>query len=260
VLLLDEIEKAHNDLVNILLQVMDHGTLTDHNGKKVDFRNVILIMTTNAGAADLARQPIGFNRTKREGDDEEAINRMFTPEFRNRLDSVIGFSSLSQEVIAKVVEKFIFELEAQLQDRNVTIELTESANSWLAQKGFDEKFGARPLARVIQEYIKRPLADELLFGKLKDGGVVRVIVEKKDGVKILGFEFLEGPAAKSRPGGSGKGGKGSPRKGAAKKPTKGRRGPVAKSKSSKPRPGKPKPKKPKSRGSSTVPKVPLPAK
>jgi len=255
VLLLDEIEKAHNDLFNILLQVMDHGTLTDHNGKKVDFRNVILIMTTNAGAAELARQPIGFNRTKREGDDEEAINRMFTPEFRNRLDSVIGFSSLPPEVIAKVVEKFIFELEAQLQDRNVTIELTESANVWLAEKGFDEKFGARPLARVIQEYIKRPLADELLFGKLKDGGVVRVIVKKEDGEKVLDFEFLEGPAAKSLPGGSGKGGKGSPRKGAAKKPAKGRRGPVAKSKSS-----KPKPKKPKFRGSSTVPKVPLPAK
>jgi ATP-dependent Clp protease ATP-binding subunit ClpA len=255
VLLLDEIEKAHNDLFNILLQVMDHGTLTDHNGKKIDFRNVILIMTTNAGAADLARQPIGFNRTKREGDDEEAINRMFTPEFRNRLDSVIGFSSLPQEVIAKVVEKFIFELEAQLQDRNVTIELTESANSWLAEKGFDEKFGARPLARVIQEHIKRPLADELLFGKLKDGGVVRVIVEKKDGEKFLDFEVLEGPAAKSRPGGSGKGGKSSPRKGTAKKPAKRRRGPVAKSKSS-----TPKPKKPKSRGSSTVPKVPLPAK
>jgi len=154
-----------------------------------------------------------------------------------------------------VVEKFIFELEAQLQDRNVTIELTESANAWLAKKGFDEKFGARPLARVIQEHIKRPLADELLFGKLKSGGVVRVVVEKKDGEKVLGFKFLEEPAAKSQPGGSGKGGKNSPRKGAAKTPAKGRRRPVAKSKSS-----KPKPKKPKSRGSSTVPKVPLPAK
>jgi ATP-dependent Clp protease ATP-binding subunit ClpA len=249
VLLLDEIEKAHGDLFNILLQVMDHGTLTDHNGKKVDFRNVILIMTTNAGAADLAKPPIGFNRSKREGDDEEAINRMFTPEFRNRLDSVIGFSSLPPEIIAKVVEKFIFELEAQLQDRNVTIELTKAANEWLAKKGFDEKFGARPLSRVIQEHIKRPLADELLFGKLKNGGIVRVIVKGKGKDKGLGFEFLEGPDAKSKPG------KGASRKRSAKAPAKARRKSVAKSKAA-----KPKPKKPNARGSSPVPKVPLPAK
>ena len=254
VLLLDEIEKAHMDLFNILLQVMDHGKLTDHNGKKVDFRNVILIMTTNAGAADLAKAPIGFNRTKREGDDEEAINRMFTPEFRNRLDATIAFSNLPPEVISKVVDKFVFELEAQLDDRNVTIELTEDANKWLATKGYDEKFGARPLSRVIQEHIKRPLADELLFGKLKGGGVVRVIVEEKDGHKTLGFEYLSGEDAKSRPK-SGGGGKSGPRKPKAKKPAKPKRKSTAKSKS-----GKPNPKPPKSSGSSPVPKVPLPAK
>ncbi len=253
VLLLDEIEKAHMDLFNILLQVMDHGKLTDHNGKKVDFRNVILIMTTNAGAADLAKAPIGFNRTKREGDDEEAINRMFTPEFRNRLDATVAFSNLPPEVISKVVDKFVFELEAQLDDRNVTIELTEDANTWLAAKGYDEKFGARPLARVIQEHIKRPLADELLFGKLKGGGVVRVVVEEKDGEKGLGFEYLTGADAKSKPKRGGGNGKGGPRKPKPKKASKPRRKTATKSK-----PGKPKP--PKSSGSSPVPKVPLPAK
>ena len=252
VLLLDEIEKAHSDLFNILLQVMDHGKLTDNNGKKVDFRNVILIMTTNAGAAELAKAPIGFNRTKSEGDDEEAINRTFTPEFRNRLDAIIGFSSLPPDVISKVVEKFIFELEAQLQDRNVTIELAEAANAWLAEKGFDEKFGARALSRVIQEHIKRPLADELLFGKLKTGGVVRVIVEDKDGKKGLDFEFLDSPAPKARPGGGRKGkGSSKPRRAKAKgktepKPTRAKR--------------KPKSAKSGSSGSSPVPKVPLPAK
>ena len=246
VLLLDEIEKAHGDLYNILLQVMDHGKLTDHNGKKVDFRNVILIMTTNAGAADLAKAPIGFNRSKREGDDTEAINKMFTPEFRNRLDAVIPFASLPPEVIAKVVEKFVFELEAQLQDRNVTIELTEEANDWLARKGYDEKFGARPLSRVIQEHIKRPLADELLFGKLKGGGVVRVVVNK-DG-KELDFEFLEEAPIRK------------PAKKTAKKK------PVAKKSTAKPKAkstGKSnsaKGGKPKTSGSSPVPKVPLQTK
>ena len=176
VLLLDEIEKAHPDLFNILLQVMDHGKLTDHNGKSVDFRNVILIMTTNAGASDLARAPMGFGRSKREGDDTDAINRMFTPEFRNRLDATIAFSGLPPEIIMKVVEKFVFQLEAQLADRGVTIELSEEAAKWLAETGYDEKFGARPLARVIQEHIKKPLADELLFGKLLHGGTVRVLV------------------------------------------------------------------------------------
>lgn len=197
VLLLDEIEKAHPDLFNILLQVMDHGKLTDHNGKQVDFRNVILIMTTNAGAADLARAAIGFNRSKREGDDQEAINRLFTPEFRNRLDAVIAFSSLPAEVITKVVEKFIFQLEAQLADRGVTIELSEGAAKWIAEKGYDEKFGARPLARVIQEYIKKPLAEELLFGKLEHGGTVRVLTEGEGEEKKLAFEYLPGDPAKA---------------------------------------------------------------
>ncbi len=194
VLLLDEIEKAHPDLFNVLLQIMDHGKLTDHNGKQVDFRNVILIMTTNAGAADLAKQAYGFTRTKREGDDMEAINRLFAPEFRNRLDAIIGFNHLSQEIIAKVVEKFILQLEAQLADRDVTIELTEDASKWLIAHGYDEQMGARPMARVIQEYIKKPLADEVLFGKLKSGGHVRVIVVKDEaGAEKLGFEFVEGP-------------------------------------------------------------------
>jgi ATP-dependent Clp protease ATP-binding subunit ClpA len=190
VLLLDEIEKAHPDLFNILLQVMDHGKLTDHNGKSVDFRNVVLIMTTNAGASDLARAPMGFSRVKREGDDTEAINRMFTPEFRNRLDAVITFAGLPPEIIMKVVEKFVFQLEAQLADRGVTIELSEEATKWLAETGYDEKFGARPLARVIQEHIKKPLADELLFGKLLHGGTVRVLVEGEGDERKLAFEYI----------------------------------------------------------------------
>ncbi|MCG8358772.1 MAG: AAA family ATPase, partial [Kiloniellales bacterium] len=177
VLLLDEIEKAHPDLFNILLQVMDYGKLTDHNGKRVDFRNVILIMTTNAGAADMAKPAIGFGRGLREGEDEEAINRMFTPEFRNRLDSIIAFNNLTPEVMGRVVDKFIMELEAQLGDRNVAIELSDAARQWLAEKGYDPTFGARPLARVIQESVKKPLAEELLFGKLAKGGGVRVDVE-----------------------------------------------------------------------------------
>jgi len=192
VLLLDEIEKAHPDLFNVLLQVMDHGKLTDHNGKQVDFRNVILIMTTNAGASDLARAAIGFNRSKREGDDQEAIKRLFSPEFRNRLDATITFQNLPREVIAKVVEKFVFQLEAQLADRNVTIELSEEATAWLIEHGYDELYGARPLARVIQDHIKQPLAEELLFGKLEGGGTVRVVVETKDSGKTgLGFEIVE---------------------------------------------------------------------
>ena len=178
VLLLDEIEKAHPDLFNILLQVMDHGKLTDHNGKSVDFRNVILIMTTNAGAADMAKPAIGFGRGVRTGEDEEAINRMFTPEFRNRLDAVIPFASLSQEIVGRVVDKFVIELETQLADRHVAIELSDKARAWLAEKGYDPTFGARPLSRVIQEHIKKPLAEELLFGKLAKGGVVRVDIEE----------------------------------------------------------------------------------
>ncbi|QFU07793.1 ATP-dependent Clp protease ATP-binding subunit ClpA [Rhodobacteraceae bacterium THAF1] len=179
VLLLDEIEKAHPDVFNILLQVMDHGKLTDHNGRAVDFRNVILIMTSNAGASDMAKEAIGFGRDKRTGEDTAAIERTFTPEFRNRLDAVISFGALPKEVILKVVEKFVLQLEAQLMDRNVSIELTEPAAAWLADKGYDDKMGARPLGRVIQEHIKKPLAEELLFGKLAKGGIVQVGV--KDG-------------------------------------------------------------------------------
>ncbi len=196
VVLLDEIEKAHPDLYNVLLQIMDHGKLTDHNGKQVNFRNVILIMTTNAGASDLARQAFGFTRSKREGDDHEAINRQFAPEFRNRLDAIISFAHLNHDVIKMVVEKFVLQLEAQLADRDVTIELSEAASNWLIVRGYDEQMGARPMARVIQEYVKKPLADEVLFGKLKGGGHVRVIVEKDEqnpGEERLGFEFVEGP-------------------------------------------------------------------
>jgi len=243
VLLLDEIEKAHPDLFNILLQVMDHGKLTDHNGKQVDFRNVILIMTTNAGASDMARAAYGFTRTKREGDDIEAINRLFTPEFRNRLDAVITFAHLPQEVIKKVVEKFVLQLEAQLADRAVSIELTPEAADWLVDRGYDELMGARPMARLIQEHIKKPLSDELLFGKLKTGGHVKVIVREDDGVRSLGFEYLEGPVTP--------------------KPEK----VTAKKKRRAPRAAKPKPKKPgggegggsssPKPGGSPVPKVPL---
>ncbi|HRO13767.1 MAG TPA: ATP-dependent Clp protease ATP-binding subunit ClpA [Paracoccus sp. (in: a-proteobacteria)] len=189
VLLLDEIEKAHPDVYNILLQVMDHGKLTDHNGRQVDFRNVILIMTTNAGAADQAKAAIGFGRDRREGEDKEAIERTFTPEFRNRLDAVISFAPLSREVIVQVVEKFILQLEAQLMDRGVHIELTSEAANWLAEKGYDDRMGARPLARVIQETIKKPLAEELLFGRLTKGGNVKVRIEDDKPV----FE-IEGPS------------------------------------------------------------------
>ncbi|MEX0956001.1 MAG: ATP-dependent Clp protease ATP-binding subunit ClpA [Rhizobiaceae bacterium] len=180
VLLLDEIEKAHPDLFNILLQVMDHGKLTDHNGKQISFRNVILIMTTNAGAADMARAAIGFGSSVREGDDMEAINRLFSPEFRNRLDAIIPFGSLPVPVIHQVVQKFVMQLEAQLAERRVTFDLTDEAIAWLADKGYDERMGARPLGRVIQEHIKKPLADEVLFGRLKKGGTVRVVVDRKE--------------------------------------------------------------------------------
>ena len=201
VLLLDEIEKAHPDLFNILLQIMDYGKLTDHNGKAVDFRNVILIMTTNAGAADMAKPAMGFERDIRVGEDEEAINRMFTPEFRNRLDSIIGFNSLNPEIMTRIVDKFVMELETQLADRNVVIELTDGAREWLAKEGYDPVNGARPLARVIQERVKKQLAEELLFGKLAKGGVVRVDVEDNAPV----FSYTPGEGAKQ--------GKGKPRKG-----------------------------------------------
>jgi ATP-dependent Clp protease ATP-binding subunit ClpA len=195
VLLLDEIEKAHPDLFNILLQIMDHGKLTDHSGKQIDFRNVILIMTTNAGARDLASAAFGFHKSKREGDDTEAIDRLFAPEFRNRLDAIVPFSRLPEGVIAQVVDKFILQLEAQLSDRNVTIELTDEAREWLVKNGYDEAMGARPMARVIQAQIKTPLADEVLFGRLKGGGVVKVVVTADEsGAKKLSFVYPEGPA------------------------------------------------------------------
>jgi len=193
VLLLDEIEKAHPDLFNVLLQIMDHGKLTDHNGKSVDFRNVILIMTTNAGASDLAKEAIGFGRSERVGDDIEAINRMFTPEFRNRLDATIGFAGLSPTIITRVVEKFIMQLEVQLEDRNVAIEMTEKARSWIGEKGYDKHYGARPLARMIQEHIKKPLAEELLFGALVKGGLVKI------GLKAGKLTFTYGVEEKGKP-------------------------------------------------------------
>ena len=191
VLLLDEIEKAHPDVFNILLQVMDHGKLTDHNGRAVDFRNVILIMTSNAGAAEQAKAAIGFGRDRRDGEDTAAIERTFTPEFRNRLDSVISFAPLGKATIMKVVEKFVLQLEAQLMDRNVTFELSDAAAAWLGDKGYDDKMGARPLARVIQEHVKKPLAEELLFGRLTKGGLVRVIV--RDGKIDLEIEDTDKP-------------------------------------------------------------------
>lgn len=191
VVLLDEIEKAHPDIYNILLQVMDHGQLTDHNGKKIDFRNVILIMTTNAGASEMAKSAIGFGSSKRTGEDEEALNRLFTPEFRNRLDATIPFAPLPTEVIHQVVQKFVMQLEAQLSERNVTFDLSEPAIAWLAKNGYDEKMGARPLARVIQEHIKKPLANEILFGKLKKGGVVKVGTKTdENGAEVLDLDAI----------------------------------------------------------------------
>lgn len=184
VLLLDEIEKAHPDLFNVLLQVMDHGTLTDANGRKVDFRNVVLVMTSNAGAADQAKAAMGFARAKREGEDIDAINKMFTPEFRNRLDAIVPFADLPVEVIERVVEKFILELEGQLADRNVVIDVSKKALRWLVDKGYDPLMGARPLARLIQEHIKKPLADHLLFGDLKNGGIAKVDLNKKGEIVI----------------------------------------------------------------------------
>ena len=191
VLLLDEVEKAHPDLFNILLQVMDNGSLTDHNGKKIDFRNVVLIMTTNAGASEAQKSAIGFGSSKRTGDDEEAIKRLFTPEFRNRLDAIIPFASLPRDVVHQVVQKFVIQLEAQLSERGVTFDLTPEAVNWIAKKGYDERMGARPLARVIQEYIKKPLADEVLFGKLKTGGTVLVSVQGKGNDQTLKLEAIK---------------------------------------------------------------------
>ncbi|KPF79082.1 ATP-dependent Clp protease ATP-binding subunit ClpA [Brevundimonas sp. AAP58] len=194
VVLLDEIEKAHPDVYNILLQVMDNGMLTDAVGKKVDFRNTVLIMTTNAGAADNARASIGFGRGKVEGEDDKAIQRLFAPEFRNRLDAIVAFKALDSETIRQVVTKFVLQLEAQLADRNITLSLTDDATDWLAKNGFDELYGARPLARTIQEHIKKPLADDILFGRLTRGGHVRV--ELKDGKIAFDITPTSGAPAK----------------------------------------------------------------
>jgi ATP-dependent Clp protease ATP-binding subunit ClpA len=198
VVLLDEIEKAHADVYNILLQVMDHGVLTDSNGKKVDFRNVILIMTTNAGASDAQRQSIGFGRDKVQGEEEAALKRLFTPEFRNRLDAVVAFKPLTPEIIRMVVQKFVMQMEAQLADRNVTISLSDDAADWLAKNGFDELYGARPLGRVIQEHIKKPLADDILFGRLIRGGHVKVVLkDSKIDFEIESAPEKPGKASKS---------------------------------------------------------------
>ncbi|NCF47069.1 MAG: ATP-dependent Clp protease ATP-binding subunit ClpA [Alphaproteobacteria bacterium] len=198
VVLLDEIEKAHPDLFNLLLQVMDHGTLTDSNGKKVDFRNVILIMTTNAGASELSKQAIGFGRGNRTDADSEAIEKTFSPEFRNRLDAVIAFSALDNDTIRLVVDKFVFQLEAQLAERQVEIQLDEQAREWLAERGYDSSFGARPLGRLIQEHIKKPLADHLLFGDLVAGGEVMVTVkDKKLELKTMPSKNTNSPKKKT---------------------------------------------------------------
>ena len=190
-MLFDEIEKAHPDVFNVLLQVMDYGKLTDHNGRTVDFRNVILCMTTNAGAADIAKPALGFGREQRHDEDDEAINRLFAPEFRNRLDAIIKFANLGPESMSTVVDKFVAELEVQLADRKVFIELTDGARRWLAEKGYDRLFGARPLARVIQEHLKKPLAEEVLFGKLSKAAARCGSTSKGEGEAAkLVFTFL----------------------------------------------------------------------
>ena len=200
-LLLDEVEKSHSDLFNIFLQIMDYGKLTDHNGKSIDFRNVILIMTTNVGATDRQKETIGFCSSRQTGGDEEAINRLFSPEFRNRLDAIIPFASLPEPVIHKVVEKFVMQLEAQLAERNITFELSSDAIKWLAKQGYNEQMGARQIGRVIQEHIKEPLADEILFGELKQGGTVFVTLTKdkdKDKGSALTLKFLKNAPVKPK--------------------------------------------------------------
>jgi ATP-dependent Clp protease ATP-binding subunit ClpA len=189
VLLLDEVEKAHPEVFNLLLQVMDHGTLTDNNGRKADFRNIVLVMTTNCGAAEMSRPSIGFTQQDHSGDSLEIIRRTFTPEFRNRLDAVVRFGALDEKTVGHVVDKFIIELEGQLEEKRVTVDVDEDARKWLAEHGFDPKMGARPMARIIQEHIKRSLAEELLFGKLVGGGNVRIGV--KDAKLSFNFETAE---------------------------------------------------------------------
>tara|TARA_R110000868_G_scaffold7293_1_gene39815 strand:- start:1565 stop:2254 length:690 start_codon:yes stop_codon:yes gene_type:complete len=178
VVLLDEIEKAHEDVYNILLQVMDHGTLTDNNGRKADFRNIILVLTTNAGIAHTVKQSIGFKQQDNSIDAMEEINKVFSPEFRNRLDNIVWFNHLSDEIIQQVVDKFIVELQVQLDEKAVSLEITKDAKKWMATNGYDKSMGARPMARLIQEQLKKPLANELLFGELTQGGVARVAVKK----------------------------------------------------------------------------------
>jgi len=194
VLLLDEVEKAHPDVFNLLLQVMDHGTLTDNNGRKADFRHVIIVMTTNAGAQEMARPSIGFTHSDTASDGMEAIRRIFSPEFRNRLDAVIQFAALDPITIERVVDKMILEVEAQLEQKGVTISLDDAARRWVAEKGYDPKMGARPMARTIQEHIKRPLAEELLFGRLTSGGHVGVSVNEDGSELVLHCEPAQVPA------------------------------------------------------------------
>jgi ATP-dependent Clp protease ATP-binding subunit ClpA len=184
VVLLDEIEKAHPEVFNLLLQVMDHGTLTDNNGRKADFRNVILVLTTNAGAQEMSRASIGFTKQDHSSDGMEVIRKQFSPEFRNRLDGIIQFGSLDHQSIKRVVDKLVVELESKLDNNNVTLELDDAAREWIAERGYDSKMGARPMARIIQEQIKRPLAEELLFGSLAEGGHVRITVGKDDELQL----------------------------------------------------------------------------
>jgi ATP-dependent Clp protease ATP-binding subunit ClpA len=195
VLLLDEIEKAHPDVFNILLQVMDHGTLTDNNGRKADFRNVVIIMTTNAGAETLAKSAIGFTLGKQAGDEMAEIKRMFTPEFRNRLDAIISFAALDYDIIIRVVDKFLMQLEEQLHEKKVDVTFTAGLKDYLAKNGFDPLMGARPMARLIQDTIRKALADELLFGRLAGGGKVLVDLDAEEKVVLAFPEATDSPAA-----------------------------------------------------------------
>jgi ATP-dependent Clp protease ATP-binding subunit ClpA len=184
VLLLDEIEKAHPDIYNVLLQVMDHGTLTDNNGRKADFRNVVIIMTTNAGAETMSKPTLGFTQSKETGDEMADIKRLFSPEFRNRLDATISFKMLDEQIIMQVVDKFLMQLEHQLSDKKVEIHFTDALRAYLAKRGFDPLMGARPMARLIQDTIRKALADELLFGRLANGGEVTVDINDQDVVEL----------------------------------------------------------------------------